>query len=313
LARPAEKERVLQSMLGYLQAQAQAWDVLDLEALAGDSNITFSLSGAFGHYHVVQELPCPYTLLPPTWEEFAQGHLTSSHRWEIRNRRRRLERDHPSQVGFTRVRDAADLPAAFDALAALHQKRWHGKGQGSSFDHESFRGFHRELAALALERDWLRLYLIKVGTQVIAVEYAFLYRGTLFGYATAFDPAWGDYSPGQLLMAFVVEDAIGEGVRELDLGRGTFDYKFRWADRQRIDRHVLLSASPTGHLWAYGGTWLRRGKTLAREKLPSDLRERANHWLAGRKASPSVSPKQAAGQVAGGEAEAVHVDHPGGR
>jgi CelD/BcsL family acetyltransferase involved in cellulose biosynthesis len=279
LARREEKDAVFGAMLDYLRTQPRAWDVLDLEALAADSTVKNMLANSSGVYHDVEALRCPYTVLPDSWETYERERLTSTHRWEMRNRRRKLEKDYPGQVVFERVRRPEELPAAMAALATLHQQRWHAKGQGSSFDHASFAGFHRDLAALALARDWLRLYLLKVGGQVIAAEYAFLADGALFGYSTAFDVAWGRYSPGQLLMVYMIQDAIAEGVRELDLGRGTFDYKFRWTDRERVDSHVVLSASPTGHLWAYGGAALRWAKAVARERLPESARERINRML----------------------------------
>jgi CelD/BcsL family acetyltransferase involved in cellulose biosynthesis len=282
LARPDEKNAVFAAMLDYLASQPRAWDVLDLEALAAGSAVqeTLALAGRGGRrYHQVETLPCPYTRLPDSWETYEREQLSAEHRKWIKNRRNRLEKDFPGQVVFERVTDAASLPAAMDDLAALHQKRWHGKGQGSSFDHESFRGFQRDVAALALAHDWLRLYFLRVNGHAIAVEYFFLHGGVLFDYAKAFDPDWSRYSPGQLLMAHVVQDAIGEGVRELDLGRGSFDYKFRWTDQERVDSHVVLSASPTGHLWAYGGAAIRRAKDLAREKLPESVRARVNRMV----------------------------------
>jgi hypothetical protein len=282
VARPEEKEAVFAASMKYLKGRQGAWDVLDLEALAGSSPVRWCLGETGGRIWQVEELICPYQTLPATWEAYEKERLSSEHRWEIRNRRRKIERDYPGQVTFRQVASQTELDGAMDGLAALHKKRWHGKGQGSSFDHPSFEGFQREISALGLERDWLRLYVLEVAGQPIAAEYAFRYGTTLFGYATAFDPDWGRYSPGQLIMAYTIQRAIAEGLRELDLGRGTFDYKFRWAGQQRQDTHVVLSATLPGHLWASSGVLFRGAKTLAHERMPDSVRERVNRMLKAR-------------------------------
>ena len=98
----------------------------------------------------------------------------------------------------------------------------------------------------------------------------------LTGYTTAFDVDYGDYNPGQLVLAYMVQDAIAEGVHELDLGRGSYDYKFRWTDDQHLDTHVLLSATPGGDLWVFGRLLMRRSQEWARTHVPGSWRSAAN-------------------------------------
>ena len=150
LARPDEKEAIFAAVLAYLRERRRDWDVLDLEALAAGSGVQSAMAAASGRYHQVETLACPYTVLPATWEAYERDRLSAEHRKWLKNRHNRLEKDYPGQVGYRRVRVPEELPAAMDSLAALHQKRWHGKGQGSSFDHASYAGFQREIAAAAL-------------------------------------------------------------------------------------------------------------------------------------------------------------------
>ena len=111
---------------------------------------------------------------------------------------------------------------------------------------------------------------------MVAAEYAYRYDDVLTGYATAFDDEFRDYNPGQIMLAYMVQDAIAEGVRELDLGRGTYDYKFRWTDREHRSSHLQLSVSPAGHLWAYGNALAREAKDLSRKYLPEKVRGQIN-------------------------------------
>ena len=290
IASPEDKPAIVQALLAFLWVNRRDWDVLDLEALVEDSNLARTVAERGWKCFEVERLVSPATALPDTWEAYERSRLSSDYRWQLRNRRKKLEKAYPGQVRFERLTDPARLPAAMEALRVLHQKRWHRKGQGSSFDHASFTNFHHEMARVGLERGWLRLYMIWVGERAIAAEYAYLYNGVLTGYATAFDMDFGDYNPGQILMAFMVQDAIAEGVRELDLGRGTFEYKFRWTDAERLDTHLVLAGTPAGYLWASGGALMRGAKAWSREKMPASLRDRINH----RKAPGTPAPEKKA-------------------
>ena len=173
IANPDKKPAVFAAFMADLNRNRHAWDVLDLEALVGGSSVVRALGSAGGRTFEVERLADPCTRLPDTWEQYERAQLSSDYRWQLRNRKRKLEKAYPGQVTFTRIREASELPAAMTALAALHQKRWHGKGQGSSFDHVPFTAFHQDLAERALANDWLRLYLVKVGDQAVAAEYTF--------------------------------------------------------------------------------------------------------------------------------------------
>lgn len=289
-AAPHEEQAVVDAFMGYLKQQAGVWDVLDLEGLAAGSPLRDALARAGGQFAEKEPVDCPYTPLPATWKDYEMEQLSANRRQQIRARRRHLERDFPGQVVFQTVKHAGELPPAMDNLVRLHRLRWHGRGQASSFDVPSFLDFHRDIAARALECGWLRLYLLKIGDRAIAVEYCYLYDGVLFDYQKGFDPdpTLERYSPGQLLLAYAIQEAIAEGARELDMARGTYDYKFSWTHASRPDGHILLSTSPVGHLWLAGGQLVAGAKARTRELLPEETRQRINHALSGRRRTAAV-------------------------
>ena len=90
---------------------------------------------------------------------------------------------------------------------------------------------------------------LEVAGATIAVEYNFLYRGVLSNYQQGFDPRWECYSPGVLLHAHAIEQAIAEGAVEFDMLPGPDEYKYSWATQERLDGHVMLSTTWSGHAW----------------------------------------------------------------
>ena len=139
------------------------------------------------------------------------------------------------------------------------------------------------MAALALEQGWLRFHQLKVGEKVIAAMYCFRYRDTLYAYQIGFDSDWASYSPGRLLIAHVIQEAINEGIRELDWLSGADAYKFAWTDQARTDSHLIFGKNWRGNLWCLGTALLEAGKPVVRERLPQPLREQINLFVSMRR------------------------------
>lgn len=69
-------------------------------------------------------------------------------------------------------------------------------------------------------------------------------------YLTGFDPELAKYSPGSVLLLRIIEDCYAEGRNEVDMLRGTEEYKYRFnaVDRQHIhfrtmNRGLIRSAA----------------------------------------------------------------------
>jgi CelD/BcsL family acetyltransferase involved in cellulose biosynthesis len=282
IARPDEEEAVCAAFVAYLETHQKKWDVLDLEGLARDSVLKPYLATAGGRYREREAVICPVIFLADDWDTYQKDSLSRRRRQNLRRRRRRLEQAHPGQVAFHRVAEASELPSAMDALIALHRKRWLEKGLLTSFSYSHFVAFHREMAALALERGWLRLYQLKVADQVIAVEYCFRYRDAFYDYQKGFDPDWHTYGPGNLLLAYTIQEAIKEGVHEFDMLRGTEPYKLSWTDVVRTDSHLLLSTNWPGHLWLLGAVLFDATKLIGKRVLPQPIQLGIERWLSTR-------------------------------
>ena len=103
-------------------------------------------------------------------------------------------------------------------------------------------------AFIALGQGWLRFYQLKVADQIIAVLYAFRYSDTYYVYQIGFDPLWSRYSPGRLLIAHVIQEAIKEGTNVFDWLRGEQKFKFAWANNIRANYQLLFGKNFRGHL-----------------------------------------------------------------
>jgi len=156
------------------------------------------------------------------WDEYLSTRSAKA-RQEIRSDGRRLERRH--EVVYRRVDDAARLESGLDTLFALHERRF---GSATSFGGAPEQ-FHREFAARALERGWLRLWLLELDGSVAAARYGFRFGGAECGYQSGWDPRWRSAGVGFVLEMHVIRAAFEDGIHEYRLLRGGESYKSRLA------------------------------------------------------------------------------------
>jgi CelD/BcsL family acetyltransferase involved in cellulose biosynthesis len=281
IARPGHKEAVCAAFVHYLETHRRDWDVLDLTDLDQRSPLAACVAQMGGRVRRLQPASARFTCLPGSFELYERDLMTGSRRGHMRQRRRKLEREHAGVI-FEELTGPDAVQVGLDALKRLNQARFHGQQVASSFDHDRFVAFHNEMAPLALAQGWLRFYVLRVGEEIIAAVYGFHYGGVWYAYQAAFDDAWGRYSPGYLLFTQCIQHAIAEGAREWNMMRGDQEYKLSWTHEVRADDHLALSSSLPGHLWMTGFTLFENAKIEARRRLPQGIQDRIDRFVGGK-------------------------------
>jgi CelD/BcsL family acetyltransferase involved in cellulose biosynthesis len=162
------------------------------------------------------------TLDEGTWDEFL-ARRSGNFRRQVGRYSRRLE--SLGTVSFRVTSDPAQLGADFDVLLRLHRLRW-GAAMSPFL---SAAAFHREFAAIALRRGWLRLWILEVDGRPVAASYGFRFGNTESGYQSGRDPSFRESQLGFLLLNRAVREALTDGMREYRLLRGGEAYKVRLA------------------------------------------------------------------------------------
>ncbi len=210
-----------------------------------------------------------------SWDEYLAGRSRQL-RSQLGRKLRSLRREH--DVRFRRTRSPDEVTADLATLFRLHDARWSERSEPSALAGPAIRAFHFEFAGAALERGWLRLTVMEVDEVPIAALYGWLIGGRWSYYQAGFDPAWSRQSPGFLLLAETIREAIEERASEYDMLRGDEAFKRRFATSSRAVRSVLLA--PRGHQVHINAAALDRLRRAWRT-LPAAPRARARR-LAGR-------------------------------
>ncbi len=203
-----------------------AWDKLYLCSLPQNSlthNFLVPAAEARGwQVRVSQQDICPVITLPESWDSYLAG-LDKKQRHEIRRKTRKIESE--AQTRLYVVDSETGLAEAMDDFIALHQKSTQDK---QDFWSHSLIQFFKAVAIELARANWLKLYFIEVDGQKAAAMLCFDNNNEFLLYNSGYDPELSALSPGNVLTAYTIEEAIRLGRHRYDFLRGDEVYKFRF-------------------------------------------------------------------------------------
>src|SRR5204863_121531 len=126
-----------------------------------------------------------------------------------------------------------DLRKNLASLISLHNQRWDPRGGSDALRDGHVQAFHRDFAAVALDRGWLRLFVLDLGDQPAAAVYAFNYKERYLYYQAGVAPEYSGMSLGLVALGLSIQDALEEGATEYDFLHGDEEYKSLWAHETR--------------------------------------------------------------------------------
>ena len=213
---------------------------------------------------------CPFIpLAGRSWESYLAT-LGVEHRYNFHRKCKRLNRDYA--VEFEQVRTPAQCRESIDLVIALHNLRWRDRGGSDAFNTPGLVGFHQEFSLLALERGWLRLYVLRLDGKPAASLYGFLYRRTFYFYQSGFDATYDKHSVGLVTMGLAIKNAIEEGAEEYDLLHGNEGYKSHWSrDSRELSRLEVYPPQGLGWICRSSVELERASRRLARRVLPKGV------------------------------------------
>ncbi|WP_245828359.1 GNAT family N-acetyltransferase [Solemya elarraichensis gill symbiont] len=151
----------------------------------------------------------------------------------VARKKRKLEREHGYEI---RLFINQDLEQAIADFNAVYKASWKAK--------ELFGGFVKGLAYSLSEPGWLRLAILYIDGQPAAAQFWFVVHGKASIFKLAYDEVWKQYSPGSILISYLMEYVIEtDKVEEIDFLTGNDAYKQDWMSERR-ERFSLYCGKP---------------------------------------------------------------------
>jgi CelD/BcsL family acetyltransferase involved in cellulose biosynthesis len=216
---PADRGRVADALRPLLADRRWRADLLVGDRVSGAEG----WSDQTGATVLLAEPSPTLAIAGQSWDEFLAS-KSKNFRDQVRRRERKLAKSH--ELSF-RLSDGERLAGDMGTLLRLHAARW--EDASAAFKPE-LEAFHREFAAIALERGWLRLWICEVDGNPVAAWYGLRYAGCECFYQSGRDPAWDEHSVGFVLLAHSIRSAFEDGMFEYRFLRGGDAYKGRFAD-----------------------------------------------------------------------------------
>jgi len=164
------------------------------------------------------------------------------------------------KLEFQHLSSEADIAPRLDAFFEQHVGR-RALAQGrSQFLDPRQRQLYRELTAALAPRGWLKFAVVSFDGAPIAFHFGFEYGSRFIWYKPAFSAAHAKRSPGEVLLKFLLEDALARGLQEFDFTCGNDAFKYRFANRIRTNHRIQVYSLPVGY-------WMRRARRLAKQLL----------------------------------------------
>jgi CelD/BcsL family acetyltransferase involved in cellulose biosynthesis len=189
---------------------------------------------------VTLEERCPVLDLPASWDLYLAS-LSGKHRHELSRKIRRFEREVPDGRAVA-VRAPDAVAARLGDFIELHRASRVGKAKFMDERMELF--FRRVLPALA-ERDAVALWFLEAAGTPIASFVCLEWDGRVGLYNSGFAPERAALSPGLVLLAHVIRDAIARGRPRFDFLRGEERYKLEFEPKLEEVVRVTISGAKT--------------------------------------------------------------------
>ena len=234
-------ERVWQATWECLQrSDVPQWTTLELCNIPADSPTRSILPALAQKYSIpIQEEimeVCPVISLPKSMDAYLES-LDSKQRRELN---RKLRRAEAAGIETIIVEEPHDIDVEVDNFLDLLQKSTYEK---RDWLNAGRRALFHEVGRAALEAGTLQLMFTTLEGQRAAALFNFDYKDRIWVYNSGLDPAaFSALSPGVIITAEAIAQAISLGRREFDFMRGDEEYKYRFGAtdtkiyRLRIER-----------------------------------------------------------------------------
>ena len=151
---------------------------------------------------------------------------------------------------FHQCASEAEILGFLDAFFEQHKARRALTDSPSQFLDPAQQAFYRELVRELFPHGWLRFDVILFNGAPLAFHFGFEYRRRFIWYKPTFDARFASRSPGEVLIKFLLEDAIGKQLEEFDFTIGSEAFKYRFANEIRHINRVVAFHSPADY-WNY--------------------------------------------------------------
>ena len=128
---------------------------------------------------------------------------------------------------------------------------WKGDQGTAIISDSAVTEFYTRLAEREATEGRLRLSFLRVGGKRISFSYILASEKTLYGVKIGYDPEYHTYSPGNMLLNLILQEACADGMAEYDFLGVDDDWKFDWTKETRKYSWLFLFRNRLRARWLH--------------------------------------------------------------
>jgi CelD/BcsL family acetyltransferase involved in cellulose biosynthesis len=170
-----------------------------------------------------EEERCPYADFS-SYEDFDKFYRSRKKnlRYQVEKRKRQLS--EKGSLVYHRY-SADEIDAAVDALPPFlesHAQRWPNAYKAP--------GFYADIVSKGILSGLVHFAELRLDGRPIAWHLGYMTNGKFYYYMPAYLQEFHNYSPGRVLLSFLMQDSFENGIKVFDFLRGVYRYKEEWSD-----------------------------------------------------------------------------------
>lgn len=236
LLRRSYEEAALRTLTAYACQHHYRYDALDLCNIPADSPLLWRwqpILEAEGYtVTITQQEVCPVIHLPDSWEAYLKTVLDKKKRGEVR-RKLRYAASPTHEISWGYEPPTEENMERFFALM-----RASSPDKARFLENPAHVDFFKRVMPVMAKCGWLLMSFLRIDGHDVAAYISFDYNDRILLYNSGYDPTlYANLSPGLVLLAYLIRDAIERRRKVFDFLRGNEEYKYRMGG---VDTAVMM-------------------------------------------------------------------------
>ena len=133
------------------------------------------------------------------------------------------------KIEYKIIRNKNEIFFYLEKLFFLHKKKWNKTSTPSQFeDKKNILLYYNLTKNLNIEN--IQMNILFIENNVSAIHFGFIFNNNFYYYKPIYDEEYFEYSPGILLIAYIISNLKIDNIKIFDFLRGNEDYKKRYSN-----------------------------------------------------------------------------------
>ncbi len=227
-----DRQDIHQAVWNYLKEQ-EDWDVIELRDMVSLNPTFQNVQLAFPAAESISS-KSPYIDVSCGYKPYL-AELSKNMRYNLGRSRRKIE---AAGGQFITRKGNEECEEGIAMLKELSNARWES---ANVLKLPKMMDFAEKISKIRNEAGGTVFHSIDVHGKPIAIAMGFEDKNRYMYYLSGFDPEYAKMSPGYVLISEIIHENCQKGIKEVDMLRGTEDYKYRFnaVDRTQITMRVV--------------------------------------------------------------------------